>query len=331
MQTFSWENAVELAVIERSGFVESRHIGAAAVVSPEGDVVDSLGDTTAPIFPRSTLKPFQAIASLKAGAPLRGAEVAIAAGSHEGSFEQMQVVANVLDAAGLSPADLQCPEAYPKDERAHSYLLTNDKGKQRIAFNCSGKHAAFLSASAENGWDTATYLEPDHPVQRLVMEIVEELAGEPVGLVGVDGCGAPVPTISLNGLATAYGTLGAGIRNIHADARVATVATAMADYPEMVQNHGKPNTVVMEELDAVAKFGAEGVLSVGTRDGAAVAVKCLDGSFRAATLVALTLLDRNGYVPHDVVESLLPRVTLPITGGGRTVGGVRLGSAFEEA
>lgn len=331
MQTFSWENAVELAVIERSGFVESRHIGAAAVVSPEGDVVDSLGDTTAPIFPRSTLKPFQAIASLKAGAPLRGAEVAIAAGSHEGSFEQMQVVADVLDAAGLSPADLQCPEAYPKDERAHSYLLTNDKGKQRIAFNCSGKHAAFLSASAENGWDTATYLEPDHPVQRLVMEIVEELAGEPVGLVGVDGCGAPVPTISLNGLATAYGTLGAGIRNIHADARVATVATAMADYPEMVQNHGKPNTVVMEELDVVAKFGAEGVLSVGTRDGAAVAVKCLDGSFRAATLVALALLDRNGYVPHDDVVSLLPRVTLPITGGGRTVGGVRLGSAFEEA
>src|SRR5699024_12012939 len=63
-----------------------------------------------------------------------------------------------------------------------------------------------------------------------ILEIVEELAGEPVGLVGVDGCGAPVPAISLNGLATAYGTLGAGIRNIHADARVATVATAMADY-----------------------------------------------------------------------------------------------------
>ncbi|MDN5605533.1 MAG: asparaginase [Kocuria sp.] len=331
MQTFSWDNAVELAVIERSGFVESRHIGAASVVSPEGEVVDSLGDTSAPIFPRSTLKPFQAIASLKAGAPLRGAEIAIAAGSHEGSFEQMQVVANMLEAAGLSPSDLQCPEAYPKDKRAHSYLLAHGKGKQRIAFNCSGKHAAFLSASAENGWDPATYLDPDHPVQRIVMEIVEELTGESAGLVGVDGCGAPVPTISLNGLATGYGKLGAGIRNIGADARVATVATAMADYPEMVQNHGKPNTVVMEELDVVAKFGAEGVLSVGTRDGAAVAVKCLDGSFRAATLVALTLLDRNGYVPHDVVESLLPRVILPITGGGRTVGGVRLGSAFEEA
>ncbi|WP_129359000.1 MULTISPECIES: asparaginase [Micrococcaceae] len=331
MQTFSWENAAELAVVERSGFVESRHIGAAAVVSPEGEIVHAVGDADAPIFPRSTLKPFQAIASLKAGAPLRGAEVAIAAGSHEGSFEQIQVVADILQDAGLSPRDLQCPEAFPKDERAHSYLLTHDMGKQRIAFNCSGKHAAFLAACVHNEWDTGTYLEPDHPLQRLVMEIVEEFTGEPVQTIGVDGCGAPVPAFSLNGLARAYGTLGEGIRNIKADARTATLATAMADYPEMVQNHGKPNTLVMEELDVIAKFGAEGVLAIGTRDGAAVAVKSLDGSFRAVTLVALTLLARQGYIAQDSVEALLPRVLQPITGGGKPVGQVRLGSAFEEA
>lgn len=328
MQTFSWENAVELAVVERSGFVESRHIGAASVVSPEGDVVESLGDTAAPVFPRSALKPFQAIASLKAGAPLRGAQVAIAAGSHEGSFEQMQVVADMLESAGLSPRDLRCPEAFPKDERAHSYLLSHDKGKQRIAFNCSGKHAAFLWACAHNGWDTKTYLDPEHPLQRLVLEIVEEFAGEPIRTIGVDGCGAPVPAFSLNGLARAYGTLGSGIRNITADARTATLATAMVDYPEMVQNHGKANTVVMEELDVVAKFGAEGVLAIGTREGAAVAVKSLDGSFRAVTLVALSLLARHGYLAQDAVDDIIPRVVPPITGRGEPVGQVRPGAGL---
>lgn len=330
METFSADRAAELAVVERSGFVESRHLGAAAVISPEGELVRSLGDSHAPVYPRSALKPFQAIASLTAGVPLRGAQIAIAAGSHEGSFEHMRVVAEILSDAGLSPSDLRCPEAYPKDDAARAYLVTHEKGKRRIAFNCSGKHAAFLAACAHNGWDTETYLDPDHRLQRLVMEIVEEVTGEPVQHVGVDGCGAPVAAFSLNGLAKAYATLGAGIRNISADARIATMATAMNDYPEMVQNHGKPNTVVMEELDAVAKFGAEGILAIGTRDGAGVAVKALDGSPRAVTKVALSLLAEQGYVDSDVAEDLIRRTTSPVTGAERTVGEIRLGSAFGE-
>ncbi len=32
--------------------------------------------------------------------------------------------------------------------------------------NCSGKHAAMLATCVVNGWDTATYLAPDHPLQR---------------------------------------------------------------------------------------------------------------------------------------------------------------------
>ncbi|MCT1368533.1 asparaginase [uncultured Kocuria sp.] len=328
METFSADRAAELAVVERSGFVESRHLGAAAVVSPEGELVRSLGDSAAAIYPRSALKPFQAIASLKAGAPLRGAQVAIAAGSHEGSFEHMKVVAGMLQAAGLTPEHLQCPAAYPKDDAARAYLVSHEKGRQRIAFNCSGKHAAFLWACAHNDWDTETYLEPDHPLQRLVLEIVEEATGERVQHVGVDGCGAPVPTISLNGLAKAYSTLGAGIRNISADARTATMATAMNDYPEMVQNHGRPNTLVMEELDVVAKFGAEGILAIGTREGAGVAVKALDGSPRAVTMVALSLLAQEGYVDPQIAEDLISRTTPPINGADVRVGEIRLGGAF---
>ncbi|WP_051687723.1 asparaginase [Curtobacterium sp. S6] len=329
METFSADRAAELAVVERSGFVESRHLGAAAVISPEGELVRSLGDSHAAIYPRSALKPFQAIASLKAGAALRGAQIAIAAGSHEGSFEQMRVVAEILASAGLSPEDLRCPAAYPKDDAARAYLVTHETGKRRIAFNCSGKHAAFLAACVHNGWDTETYLDPDHPLQRLVIETVEEVTGEAVQHVGIDGCGAPVTAFSLNGLAQAYATLGAGIRNMSADARIATMATAMNDYPEMVQNHGRPNTLVMEELDAVAKFGAEGILAIGTREGAGVAVKALDGSPRAVTKVALSLLSEQGYVDPETAEELIQRTTPPITGADRTVGEIRLGSAFD--
>ncbi len=328
MQTFSWDAAAELAVVVRSGFTESRHIGSAAVTGPDGGLVHAVGDPGAPVYARSALKPFQAIASLTAGAPLRGAQVAIAAGSHAGSFEHMTVVAGMLEEAGLTPEDLACPPAYPSDPRARAYLLGREKPKQRIAMNCSGKHAAFLRACVENGWDTAGYLDPGHPLQRLVMEVIEETTGAAPAHVGVDGCGAPVAALPLEALARGYGRLGSAIRNIGAEARTATLATAMVDYPEMVEGPGRPDTVVSEELDVVAKLGAEGILAVGTREGAGVAVKVLDGSARATTLVALTLLARSGFLPGDRVEAVLERVVRPVLGGEEPVGGIELGAAL---
>lgn len=327
-ETFSWTEAAELAVVQRSGFVESRHIGAAAMVGPQGQLLEALGSVTAPVFPRSALKPFQAIASMKGGAPLFGAEVALAAGSHTGSFEHMRTAAGMLESAELTPDDLQCPAAYPQDRQARTYLLAHDKPPQALAMNCSGKHAAFLWACAASGWDTATYLDPQHPLQRLVLEVIEEFTDEAPAAVGTDGCGAPVAAVTLEGMARGYARLGAAIRNITADARAATLATAMVDYPEMVQGHGTANTVVSEELDLIAKFGAEGILCLGTPAGAGVAVKVLDGSTRAATLVGLTLLVRHGFLEQAAVEAVLEKVQDPVLGGGQPVGAIGLGAAF---
>ena len=327
-ETFRAEEAVELAVVRRSGFTEPRHLGAAVLLDPEGQVQRSLGPADRPVFPRSTLKPFQAIASMKAGAGLFGAEVALAAGSHTGSFEHMRTAAGMLSQAELGPEALQCPPAWPQDEQAHAYLLTHEKGKQALAMNCSGKHAAFLWACTASGWDPQTYLDPEHPLQRSVLETVAELTGEPVGVVGVDGCGAPVPAVSLTGMARGYAALGRAIRNIRADARAATLATAMVDYPEMVHGHGEANTVVMQRLGVIAKSGAEGVLCIGTPAGAAVAVKVLDGSSRAATLVGLRLLEQGGHLESAAVEETLGQVLRPITGGGRPVGEIALGAGF---
>lgn len=41
--TFSADAAVELAVTTRDGFVESRHVGSAVVLSPDGEVVAEYG------------------------------------------------------------------------------------------------------------------------------------------------------------------------------------------------------------------------------------------------------------------------------------------------
>lgn len=330
MQTFSASEAVELAHLVRSGFIESRHVGSAVVLSPEGEVVAKLGDITTPIFARSTLKPFQAIASMNAGAELQGAQVALASGSHRGSFEHMKVAQTILEEASLKADDLQCPAAWPADEESYHALIRAGHGKQRLAFNCSGKHAAFLWACVKSDWPIESYLDPSHPLQQLVMETVADYTGEEVAATGVDGCGAPVAAVSLTGLARAYSTLGSAIENIHADARAATVATAMVDYPEYIQGINQPVTLLSELLDGIVKNGAEGVFAIGLRSGASVAIKLLDGSSRANSLVAIALLEACGLIEPELAERCISATVRPIMGGETAVGTLEIGSGIEE-
>lgn len=325
--TFSATSAVELAVVERSGFIESRHIGSAVVVAGDGSVVTALGDIDAPVFARSCLKPFQALASMQSGVPLRGAQVALACASHVGSHEHMDIVAGMLKQAGVEPDRLGCPADWPFDEQARDWLVRTDRGRSKLAMNCSGKHAAFLWACTENGWNLESYLEPNHPLQQRVRTVIEEYTGEPIAHLGTDGCGAPVAAVSLTGLARGYSRLAKAPRDKDADARAATVATAMLDYPWAVQGRGRPNTVVMDDLGVLAKGGAEGVLAMATETGASVTVKILDGNDRAASLVALTLLAACGALDIPAVAGVLEKVVPPVLGGGRAVGRIRLGSA----
>jgi L-asparaginase II len=327
--TFTADDAVELAVIERSGFVESRHLGSAVVLAGDGTVVTELGDIRTPVYARSALKPLQALASMRSGVPLRGAQVALACGSHVGSFDHMDVVEGMLKAADLREAYLQCPPVWPRDEDARAWLVRSEIGKRRLAHNCSGKHAAFLWACAVNGWARESYLEPNHPLQQRVRETIEEFAEERIAHLGIDGCGAPVAAMSLTGLARAYSELAKApnARGEAGDARAATIATSMLDYPWAVQGKGRENTVVMEELGILAKVGAEGVLVLATAQGATAAVKILDGNVRATTLVGLTMLAAADAVDVPDVARVLEDVVQPVMGGGRPVGRIRLGRA----
>lgn len=329
MQTFTLDQATELAIATRGGFTESRHAGSLVVLSPSGERLLELGAPEELVYARSALKPFQAIASMNAGAELQGAQIALASGSHTGSFEHMKVAQEILEEAGLGPDALACPPTWPADEPSYHALVAAGHGKQRLAFNCSGKHAAFLWGCVKSGWDTGSYLDADHPLQALVLETLAAFTGEEPQQVTVDGCGAPLAAVSLVGLARAYSTLGAAVENIRADARAATVATAMVDYPEFVHGHGGSDTLLIEALDAVVKRGAEGVLAIGLRSGASVAVKVLDGSNRAASLVAVRALQAAGLLDADTADRAVAATTLPITGGCEPVGALELGAAFE--
>ncbi|WP_336205559.1 asparaginase [Nonomuraea sp. LPB2021202275-12-8] len=302
-----------LAEVVRSGFTESVHYGSAVGLDPSGRAEVALGPVDAPVLPRSSAKPFQALACLTTGAALAGPRLAIAAGSHTGEDFHVRLTGELLADYGLDFGALRCPQAWPEDEATRHELIRRGQEPTRERMNCSGKHAAMLAASVANDWDTASYLAPGHPLQLAVRAATEELAGEKAAHVAVDGCGAPLFGLSLTGLARAV----QGLVLAAPGSAPRQVADAMRAHPEYVGGTGHDNTELMRALPgAVVKGGAEGVLVVALGSGHSVAVKVIDGSPRATTVIALDVLRRMGcdVSPAAAFESAA------VLGGGVPVG-----------
>lgn len=322
---FTGAEAAELAVVERSGFVESRHLGSAVVFGADGSMARSLGNPAAPIFPRSSMKPFQAVAVMGAGVPLDGTAAVLATASHAGTPAHLSVVRGLLAQAQLTEDALQCPADWPLDSSSRDDAIRAGEHKHPLYMNCSGKHAAMLLACTMNGWQTETYLDPQHPMQLLVRDTIERLTGEKVVATGVDGCGAPVHAMSLN-------TLARGVQRIATASagspfalyrNAATLTNAVLANGWAIDGPGRANTVVIDRLGVFAKGGAEGVMIMAAPDGTTVALKILDGSLRAASTVALSLLVDAGALERSAVDAILPELDLAVLGRGVPVGEIR--------
>ncbi|WP_028647540.1 asparaginase [Nocardiopsis sp. CNT312] len=309
---------VPLAEVTRSGMRESVHYGAVVALSATGGIAHARGPVHQPMFPRSAAKPFQALAMLRAGAPLEGADLALAAGSHSGEDVHADRARSILERAGLTPDALHCPEDAPLGRAAREAFLRAGRAPHRLLMNCSGKHAGMLAACRARGWDTDTYTSPGHPLQVLVRETTEEMAGEPVAHTAVDGCGAPQFALSLAGLARGLWRM----RSSPEGTPQRRVVDAMSAHPGDVAGTDRTDTELMTLMPGmVAKIGAEGVQVLVAPTGEAAAVKISDGDAegRARALVALDALRTVGADVSPVRDRLRARVH----GGGAPVGAVR--------
>jgi L-asparaginase II len=313
---------VILAEVIRSGFAESRHRGSVVVLGPDGRAVLRAGETTVAGFPRSANKPMQAVGMLSAGLDLEGKLLALAAASHSGEAFHVAGVREILAGAGLDEAALRCPPALPLDEQSLRQVLREGGDADRVHMNCSGKHAAMLAACAAARWPAGSYLDPDHPLQREIRRTVEQLSGEPVAAVGVDGCGAPLFALSLTGLARAFRTM------VRAEPGSAPrrVADAMRAYPDWTSGTHRPESALMEAVPGLLlKSGAEGIMAFALPSGHAAAIKIEDGAARALPAVTVALLRWLGVTAADGTgDTALDRIaSVPVLGGGRAVGHIR--------
>ena len=281
----------------------------------------SVGDVDSPVLPRSCNKPLQAVAMLEAGLDLPPDLLALACASHSGEQMHLDGVRRLLERIGLTEDDLQCPVDWPMIDSVRDEALRAGAKPSHLFMNCSGKHAAMLATCVAKGWDTSTYLDPAYPLQQQILETFSRLTGEPVLTVAVDGCGAPLLSTSLTGLAQAFRTLA-----VATEGPERAVAEAIRSHPELVSGSTRDELALLRAIPgAIGKAGAEACYAVALADGRAFALKIDDGAARARPVVMAAALERSGLLDLPGVDGDAVRRTGKhvLLGGGVPVGEIR--------
>jgi L-asparaginase II len=312
---------VVVAEVVRSGFVEGHHHGSVVALAADGSPAWSVGDVTNPILPRSCNKPLQALGMVRLGLDISPELLALACASHSGEPFHLDGVRRILALGGLDVDALQTPKDYPLDDCAEVAAIRAGEEPSSLAMNCSGKHAAMLLTCVVNGWDTATYRSPEHPLQRGIATSFADLTGEPVAVTAVDGCGAPLLSTSLTGLARGFRALA-----LATDGPEHRVAEAIRAHPQYVSGTTRDELKLLTAIPrAIGKAGAEACYAVALPDGRAYALKVDDGGARARPVVMAEALRRDG-VPTDAgvdAAGLDDTGRMPVLGAGEPVGEIR--------
>jgi L-asparaginase II len=314
--------------ITRGDEVESSHRGYACVVDSDGKIIYAIGDSAHRTLLRSSAKPLQALAAVVSGATERfgiaQSELAVIAGSHGGEDRHIAAVASVLNKAALPPDSLQCGIHPPLDVESGEGLRRQGIPPSALHHNCSGKHCGMLISALALKASTEDYLDPAHPVQQLILELMAEFAGIGVADIslGMDGCSAPAHSMPMRSAALAFARLVEpdGLRSASARA-AAEVYRAMLAHPEMVAaSRNRICTALIRAGAAVgltAKSGAEGYYAAGWRDpatgrGRGLTVKIEDGAQRARDPLVIAILGRFGVLPASLPPELKVFAASPI-------------------
>lgn len=306
----------KLAEVWRGPVVESVHFGVAAVANAAGEIVHGWGDPSVVTFPRSSLKPIQAIALVETGAAekfgLTQRHIALSCASHRAEDIHVDLVMEWLGQLDLTEEALACGPDLPREpKRAHAIIRAGGDESRRY-HNCSGKHCGFLTVARHMGWAVEGYNMPSHPTQTLYLEVLSEFLGRDATSLplGIDGCTLPAPAMSISDMAIVMARYAAAsVSSPARKAAIGTIQEAVRRYPEYMSGTGEPTDLIARATDGgvIMKTGAEGFLCAFIPDqGLGVALKIADGSPRARVLAFLNLLGQLDLLTPQARQALLP-------------------------
>nr|CAD6422027.1 asparaginase [Rhizobium sp. Q54] len=301
--------------VTRGRIVESRHRGMGIVVDGDGRTVFSFGDVESGVFPRSACKAMQALPLVESGAAdaygFGNRELALACASHSGEDGHAALAASMLARAGRDVSALECGAHWSSDQNTLIHQARTLEKPTALHNNCSGKHSGFVCTCCHAGYEVEGYVNYDHPLQAEIRGTMEALTGAALGYetCGIDGCSIPTYAAPLKGLAHGFARMltGVGLEPLRAKASRRLMEACMAE-PFYVAGTRRACTKLMQVAPGkiFAKTGAEGVFVAALPDqGLAMAVKCEDGTTRAAEAMIFALIarwfERNGEVHQSLM------------------------------
>lgn len=257
--------------LRRGSLVESLHAGAIAVADAGGELVAWWGDPHSAAYLRSSAKPFQAVPLLERDGQARYglslSEIAVMCASHAGTDAHVAAVRSLQAKCGVDEAHLLCGSHPINHQPTLEAMHRRGEPLSPIRNNCSGKHSGMLALARLLEASLDNYINPDHPVQELILQTYAEFCDLPAELVtlGIDGCSAPNFAVPLANAAAAYARLGDPQASSTAfskerAAACRTILSAMTSHPEMVGGPTSFDTRLMQVMGGrlAAKVGAEG-------------------------------------------------------------------------
>jgi L-asparaginase II len=301
----------------RSGLAETSHDVAAVALDAHGHELFTAGDVARPIFHRSAIKPFQALAARRFGLDLPPEHLAITCASHGGYPVHVAIVEDILRRRGLDSGSLRTPPDWPLAPGARvAAIAAGYRAPRPVFHNCSGKHAGWLAACAVAGLDPSTYTDADHPIQRSALAIVADMCGIDPTPVGIDGCGAPTLRGHVRSLARGFSAL-------TTDPDMVPIAEAMTAYGALVADNVRGDGRFGLNWGGPSKAGAEGIFAASLH-GIAIVAKSWDGSSDVAVAAVIEVADRIGLLPRGTAAWLDDVRHPPVRGGGEVVGRLEL-------
>ena len=297
--------------ITRSGFTESTHSGVAVLINSSGETLQEWGNSNTLIYPRSALKPIQTLNLYKDGvAKALGFSdnlIALTTASHHAENIHQKMINNWLKKINLKEKHLSCGPSWPwniKDQfKAHSKY----KVKRKIFHNCSGKHCGHLSVSKYKNLPIKNYQNKDHPIQKDLIKLIEDLSKYKIKNIGIDGCTLPNPLIPLKKFAFAMAQL-ADYKKLNDYSTIAKrIFDSCVKFPEITGGSKSINSILtkLSKGKIFVKNGAEGVfVALIPQKKSALAVKIIDGASRAAEVAIAGLLSELKIIKNEKIKKI---------------------------
>ena len=307
-------DSIRMVEVTRSNEVESVHYGTAVLINSSGEVLKEWGNSDLLIYPRSALKPIQSLNLYKDGVAeglkLTDEYIALTTASHHAEDLHQKMITEWLQKINIGEDKLCCGADWPwnMDDKFKANLKY--KKKRRIFHNCSGKHCGHLAVSKYKDLPIENYNQNNHPIQKDLINLIENLSNFKIKNIGIDGCTLPNPLIPLKKFALAAARI-VDYKSLNENSDIAKrIFDSCVKFPEITGGSKSVNCALtkLSKGKAFFKNGAEGVfVAIIPEHKSALAVKITDGAARAAEVAIAGLISELKIIDEDQIEKFKKR------------------------